>query len=47
MSKGRLIDKLKADMYHKSTELPEALDLADEMQTCRIAASEAFYRYYS
>ena len=47
MSKGRLIEKLEADIYHKSTELPEQLGLAREMAPFREAASEAFYRYYS
>ena len=47
MSKERLINKLEADLYHKSTELPEKMGLSEEMLPFRNAASEAFYRYYS
>ena len=47
MSKDRLIDKLKADIHHKSTELPESLGLSEELLSFRTAASEAFYSYYS
>lgn len=46
MSKERVIEKLKGDLYRKTVLLPEALDLEEELAPYRQAGSEAFYYYF-